>query len=110
MSVSAESASRAIPPAAHSTAAPRALTVAQQTDTSCFPTTQAQADADQCTDINPLAIPTTLAYQISNSLGSDQMNYVIGDELLCGDLSKSKTRAQAAKAVAERIVWLKNKI
>ncbi|HEU5137624.1 MAG TPA: TonB-dependent receptor [Steroidobacteraceae bacterium] len=59
----------------------RALTVAQQTDTQCFPTTQAQADADQCTEINPLAIPTTLSYQISNGLGSDQMNYVIGDQL-----------------------------
>jgi TonB-dependent receptor len=59
----------------------RALTVAQQTDTACFPTSQAQADADQCTDINPTAIPTTLTYQISNSLGSDQMNYVIGDQL-----------------------------
>lgn len=59
----------------------RALTVAQQTDTGCFPTTQAQADADQCTNINPSSIPTTLTYQISNSLGSDQMNYVIGDQL-----------------------------
>ncbi|HEY6123604.1 MAG TPA: TonB-dependent receptor, partial [Steroidobacteraceae bacterium] len=59
----------------------RALTVAQQTDTQCFPTTQAQADADGCTDINPSAIPTTLTYEISNSLGSDQMNYVIGDQL-----------------------------
>jgi iron complex outermembrane recepter protein len=59
----------------------KALTVAQQTDTQCFATTQAQADADQCTEINPSAIPTTLTYQISNSLGSDQMNFVIGDPL-----------------------------
>ncbi len=59
----------------------KALTVAQQTDNACFPTTQAQADADQCTDINPSAIPTTLTYQISNSLGDDQMNFVIGDPL-----------------------------
>ena len=59
----------------------KALTVAQQTDTQCFPTSQAQADADLCTDINPMAIPTTLSYQIWNSLGSDQMNFVIGDTL-----------------------------
>jgi TonB-dependent receptor len=59
----------------------KALTVAQQTDTQCFATTQAQADADACTEINPSAIPTTLSYQISNSLGSEQMNFVIGDEL-----------------------------
>lgn len=47
----------------------------------------------------------------SNETKSDFSNWVkdvIGDELLCGDLSKSKTRTQAAKAVAERIVWLKN--
>ena len=59
----------------------KALTIAQQTDTQCFPTTQAQADANGCTDINPTAIPTTLSYLISNSLGSDQMNFVIGDQL-----------------------------
>jgi len=59
----------------------RALTVAQQTDSQCFATSQAQADADQCTEINPSSIPTTLTYQIWNSLGSDQMNYVIGDQL-----------------------------
>jgi iron complex outermembrane receptor protein len=59
----------------------KALTVAQQTDTQCFATSQAQADADLCTDINPSAIPTTLSYQIWNSLGGDQMNFVIGDQL-----------------------------
>ena len=59
----------------------KALTVAQQTDTQCFPTTQAEADDGDCTDINPSAIPTTLSYQIWNSLGSDQMNFVIGDPL-----------------------------
>jgi iron complex outermembrane receptor protein len=59
----------------------KALTVAQQTDTQCFATTQAQADADLCTEINPNAIPTTLTYEISNSLGQDQMNYVIGEQL-----------------------------
>jgi iron complex outermembrane receptor protein len=59
----------------------KALTIAQQTDTQCFATTQAQADANGCTDINPTAIPTTLTYLISNSLGSDQMNFVIGDQL-----------------------------
>jgi iron complex outermembrane recepter protein len=59
----------------------KALTVAQQTDSACFPTTQAQADADGCTDINPNSIPTTLTYLISNSLGQDQMNFVIGDQL-----------------------------
>ena len=65
-----------------------ALTIAQQTDTQCFPTTQAQADTidpatgqPSCTTINPNSIPTTLTYQISNSLGDDQMNFVIGDQL-----------------------------
>jgi len=58
-----------------------ALTIAQQSDTQCFPTTQAQADADLCTEINPTSIPTTLSYLISNSLGDDQMNFVIGDQL-----------------------------
>jgi hypothetical protein len=50
----------------------RALTVAQQTDSQCFPTSQVEADADLCTDINPGSIPTTLTYQIWNSLGSEQ--------------------------------------
>jgi iron complex outermembrane recepter protein len=59
----------------------KALTIAQQTDTQCFPTSQAEADLGQCTQINPLSIPTNLAYPISNSLGNDQMNFVIGDEL-----------------------------
>lgn len=59
----------------------KALTVAQQTDSQCFPTTQAQADAGGCTEINPNSIPTTLAYEISNSLGQDQMNYAIGEQL-----------------------------
>jgi iron complex outermembrane receptor protein len=59
----------------------KALTIAQQSDTQCFPTTQAQADADLCTEINSGAVPTTLTYQISNSLGSDQMNFVIGEQL-----------------------------
>ncbi len=59
----------------------KALTVAQQTDSACFPTTPTQAAASQCTDINPASIPTTLTYQIWNSLGSDQMNFVIGDQL-----------------------------
>jgi len=59
----------------------KALTIAQQTDTQCFPTSQAQADLDECTEINPSAIPTNLGYQISNSLGSEQMNFVIGDQL-----------------------------
>lgn len=76
----------------------KALTVAQQTDTQCFPTSQAQADAEGCTEINPTAIPTTLTYQISNSLGSDQMNFVIGDQL----------RALASQASAWRVhsSWL----
>jgi len=59
----------------------KALTVAQQTDNACFPTTQAEADDGECTDINPTSIPTNLVYQIGNSLGSDQMNFVIGDQL-----------------------------
>jgi len=76
----------------------KALTVAQQTDNACFPITQAEADADDCTDINPAAIPTTLSYQISNSLGDDQMNFVIGDDL--------RTLASAASAWRVHSSWL----
>jgi len=35
---------------------------------------------------------------------------VIGDEKLSRDLQKSATQAQAAKSVAERVIWLKNKV
>ncbi len=59
----------------------KALTIAQQTDTQCFPTSQAQADLGECSEINPTAIPAALDYQIWNSLGDDQMNFVIGDDL-----------------------------
>ena len=34
---------------------------------------------------------------------------VIGDDKLSNDLKKSKTQAQAAKATADRVTWLKNK-
>jgi iron complex outermembrane receptor protein len=76
----------------------KALTIAQQTDTQCFPTTQAQADAAGCTEINPSAIPTTLTYQIWNSLGSDQMNFAIGDQL--------RTLASAPSAWRMHSSWL----
>ena len=66
----------------------KALTIAQQTDTQCFPTTQAQADTidpvtgqPSCTTINPTAIPANLAYSISNGIGDEQMNYVISEQL-----------------------------
>ncbi len=38
---------------------------------------------------------------------SNWVRDVIGDEKLSMDLQKSTTRLQAAKSVAERIVWLK---
>ncbi|MBI4181156.1 MAG: hypothetical protein HY528_04420 [Chloroflexi bacterium] len=47
----------------------------------------------------------------SSQTKSDFSNWVkdvIGDEMLAKDLSTSKTRAQAAKAVVDRILWLKN--
>ena len=34
---------------------------------------------------------------------------VIGDDKLSSDLQKSKTQAQAAKAIADRVTWLKKK-
>jgi hypothetical protein len=40
---------------------------------------------------------------------SDWVRDVIGDDKLSRDLQKSKTQAQAAKAVAERVTWLKSK-
>ena len=48
----------------------------------------------------------------SNETKTDFSNWirdVIGDDQLPQDLQKSKTRLQAAKAVADRIAWLKNK-
>lgn len=47
----------------------------------------------------------------SNETRSDFSKWVrdvIGDDKLSRDLQKSKTQAQAAKAVADRIVWLKS--
>ena len=49
----------------------------------------------------------------SNETRSDFSNWVydiIGDEKLSRDLQKSKTQAQAAKAVAARVAWLKSRI
>jgi hypothetical protein len=49
----------------------------------------------------------------SNEIKSDFSNWVrdvIGDEKLSRDLQKSQTPAQAAKAVADRVAWLKSKV
>jgi hypothetical protein len=49
----------------------------------------------------------------SNEAKSDFSNWVrdvIGDEKLSRDLQKSTTQAQAAKSVADRVIWLKGKI
>ena len=48
----------------------------------------------------------------SNETRNDFSNWVrdvIGEEKLSRDLQKSKTQAQAAKAVAGRVVWLKSR-
>lgn len=48
----------------------------------------------------------------SNETRNDFSNWVkdvIGDEKLSEDLQKSSTRTKAAKAVADRVIWLKNK-
>jgi len=48
----------------------------------------------------------------SSEAKSDFNNWVrdvIGDDKLSRDLQKSKTQAQAAKAVADRVIWLKSK-
>ena len=48
----------------------------------------------------------------SNETRSDFGNWVrdvIGDDKLSRDLQKSNTQAQAAKAVADRVTWLKSK-
>ena len=48
----------------------------------------------------------------SNETRSDFSNWVrdvIGDDKLSRDLQKSKTRAQAAKAAADRIAWLRSR-
>ena len=50
--------------------------------------------------------------QHSNETKSDFSNWVrdvIGDDKLSSDLRKSKTQAQAAKAVADRVAWLKSR-
>ncbi len=49
----------------------------------------------------------------SNETKSDFSNWVrdvIGDEKLSRDLSKSTSRTQTAKKVADRIAWLRSKI
>ena len=49
----------------------------------------------------------------SNETKSDFSNWVrdvIGDDKLSRDLQKCKTQAQAAKAVADRVAWLKSKM
>jgi hypothetical protein len=48
----------------------------------------------------------------SNETRSDFGNWVrdvIGDDKLSRDLQKSKTQAQAAKAIADRVDWLKSR-
>ncbi len=46
--------------------------------------------------------------ETKNDFGS-WVRDVIGDDKLFRDLQKSKTQAQAAKAVANRVIWLKKK-
>jgi len=49
----------------------------------------------------------------SSEARSDFGNWVrdvIGDDKLSRDLQKSKSRAQAVKAVADRVAWLKTKV
>jgi hypothetical protein len=49
----------------------------------------------------------------SNETRSDFGNWVrdvIGDDKLSRDLQKSRTGDRAAKAVADRVTWLKNKV
>lgn len=49
----------------------------------------------------------------SNETKNDFSNWVrdvIGDEKLSRDLLKSSTQAQAAKSVASRIAWLRDKL
>ena len=49
----------------------------------------------------------------SNATKTDFSNWikdVIGDEKLARDLGKSVSRVRAAKAVSDRIVWLRSKI
>jgi hypothetical protein len=48
----------------------------------------------------------------ANETKNDFSNWVrdvISDETLASDLRKSRSRAQAAKVVADRIAWLKSK-
>lgn len=49
----------------------------------------------------------------SSETKSDFSNWVgdvVGDEKLSRDLSKCRSQAEAAKCVADRIAWLKNKM
>jgi hypothetical protein len=49
----------------------------------------------------------------SNETKSDFSKWVrdvVGDEKLSRDLQKSKTQVQAAKVVADRVAWLRNKV
>ena len=49
----------------------------------------------------------------SSETKSDFSNWVrdvVGDEKLSRDLSKCNTRSEAAKCVADRIAWLKNRM
>jgi iron complex outermembrane recepter protein len=55
----------------------RMLTVAQQTDTAMVPRSPGGAP----TNISPNSIPVLPIYEISGGLGSEQLSYVIGDQL-----------------------------
>jgi TonB-dependent receptor len=74
----------------------KAMTVAQQSDSACVVRTAGAA----CTNLNPSSIPTTNTYEIQQSLGSEQMNYVIGDQL--------RTLAQAPAAWRLHSSWLES--
>jgi TonB-dependent receptor len=52
-----------------------------QISLTCLPRNQADVDNGTCTQVNTSAIPTSLVYPISESLGASQLNYVIGDQL-----------------------------
>ena len=76
----------------------RALTVAQQTDTNMVPRTPGGTPVN----VSPNSIPTTSTYLTSGTLGSDQLSYVIGDQL--------RTLAQNPNAWRLHSNWLEREL